>query len=120
MVNKKLHPKFNVPNQGAKNRSKVKDSWRKQRGIDNKKRVKKNFAGAEPTIGYKNPDSIRGLRFNGKRNLVVHNMDELEKLIDSKEKVDITLAKNLGKRKRQEMIKKVKGTDYRVTNGVGI
>ncbi|MEM0106653.1 MAG: eL32 family ribosomal protein, partial [Candidatus Micrarchaeaceae archaeon] len=65
MAVKKLHPKFLVPNVYAKNRSRVKDRWRKQRGIDNKKRIKKAFMGAEPTIGYRNPSSIRGTRKNG-------------------------------------------------------
>ena len=67
-----------MPNFGAKSRSRVKARWRKQRGIDNKKRVKKDFMGAEPTIGYRNPEILRGVRENGKRIVLVHNVDELK------------------------------------------
>jgi len=77
MVMKKSHPKFLVPNVYAKNRSRVKDSWRKQRGADNKKRIKKAFMGAEPTIGYRNPPSLRGTRKNGLPDVLVHNLAEL-------------------------------------------
>jgi ribosomal protein L32E len=61
-IKKKGHPTFNVPNFGSKSRSRVKARWRKQRGIDNKKREKMDFMGAEPTIGYRNPESLRGVR----------------------------------------------------------
>ncbi|MDE1811213.1 MAG: hypothetical protein KGH66_04175, partial [Candidatus Micrarchaeota archaeon] len=61
-MKKKPHPKFNVPNFGARSMSRVPERWRKQRGIDNKKRIKRNFMGAEPTIGYGNPKAIRGVR----------------------------------------------------------
>ena len=36
---KRKHPRFNVPNYGAKKRKRVMARWRKQRGVDNKKRI---------------------------------------------------------------------------------
>ncbi len=115
---KKTHPRFNVPNAGAKNRSSVPERWRKQRGIDSKKRVKKAFAGAEPTIGYGNPEELRGVRVNGKRIVVVHNMNELKDVISNPDmdEVDITLAASLSRRKRIELVKLADENKMHVTN----
>ncbi len=118
-MKKKTHPRFNVPNQGAVNRSRVKDSWRKQRGIDNKKRVKKAFAGAEPTIGYGNPEQLRGVRVNGRRTVVVQNVQQLKEVIENPDMTDydVTLASTLSRRKRIEMVKLAEQNKLRVTNG---
>lgn len=99
---KKPHPKFNVPNQGAVNRSRVPDRWRKQRGIDNKKRIKKDFMGATPGIGYKNPASVSGIRASGNRLVVVHNMAELQKLT-GKAGIEVAMAAGIGSRKKVQM-----------------
>ncbi len=117
-IKKKSHPRFNVPNQGAANRSRVKDSWRKQRGVDNKKRVKKKFAGAEPTIGYGNPESVKGIRANGKRTVVIQNLEELKQVIENPDMTDydVTFASTLSRRKRIEMVKLAEQNKLRVTN----
>ncbi|MFI5412702.1 MAG: eL32 family ribosomal protein, partial [Candidatus Micrarchaeales archaeon] len=92
---------------------------RKQRGIDSKKRVKKAFAGAEPTIGYGNPESLRGVRVNGRKIVVVHNMNELKDVIGNPDmdEVDITLASTLSRRKRIELVKLADQNKMHVTNG---
>lgn len=118
MVNKKVHPYFNIPNFGAKKRDRVKDRWRKQRGIDNKKRIKKAFMGAEPTIGYKNPDSLQGMKVNGKRIALVHSTGELEMLIkrsDAKS-YDVTIAKAVSARKNISLAELAEKSGLRVTN----
>jgi large subunit ribosomal protein L32e len=120
-MNKKRHPKFNVPNFGAKNRKRVKERWRKQRGIDNKKRIKKSFAGASPSIGYKNPDELRGVRANGKKILLIHNKNEMLNFINNeiekREEFDFILASNLSKRKRFEIIELAKQNAIHIANG---
>ncbi|MGC8648812.1 MAG: eL32 family ribosomal protein [Candidatus Micrarchaeia archaeon] len=119
-MNKKTHPKFNVPNFGAKNRKRVKERWRKQRGIDNKKRIKKSFAGASPSIGYKNPDELRGVRPNGKRLLLIHNKNEMLNFINNETKrisFDVVLAGSLSKRKRIELVELAKQNAIHVANG---
>jgi large subunit ribosomal protein L32e len=120
MALKKSHPKFNVPNAGAKNRSRVKERWRKQRGIDSKKRIKKDFAGAEPTIGYGNPESVKGVRASGKRALMVMNLEQLRELISSGEiqGYEITLSGALSRRKKAEMSKLASQNKINITNGV--
>ena len=117
---KRGHPKFSVPNLGAKKRSRVKDRWRKQRGIDSKKRLKKDFAGAEPTIGYGNPVEARGVRASGKRAALVHNAGELRELLESPDAAgyEVTFASSLSKRKRAELAKLAAGSRMKVTNGV--
>ena len=120
-VAKKRHPKFNVPNYGAKNRKRVLERWRKQRGIDNKKRIKKSFMGAEPTIGYANPMELRGVRADGAVAVVVHNVDELQGAIRSAEnggrKTDVTLASALSRKKRAAFATVARQHGIKVTNG---
>ena len=74
---KRSNPKFRVPNYGAPNRKGVKARWRHQRGIDNKRRVKKLNRGPLPKIGYKNSDVVRYSRPDGSFELLVHNKAEL-------------------------------------------
>lgn len=119
-IKKRQHPRFNVPNAGARNRSRVPERWRKQRGIDSKKRVKKAFAGAEPTIGYGNPQELRGVRANGRRAMLVHNANELKSMISNQgvEEFEVTLASALSRRKKMELTKLANDNKIRVTNGV--
>lgn len=118
-MRKKSHPKFNVPNFGAINRSRVPERWRKQRGIDNKKRTKKSFMGAEPTIGYQNPEPLRGVRVNGKRIMLVHNADELRRMVGARMLggYDLTIAKGVGMRKKIEITELANKSKLKVTNG---
>ncbi len=114
---KKRHPKFYVPNFGVKVR--VKERWRKQRGIDNKKRTTKSFMGAEPTIGYRNPEAIRGVRINGRRIVLIHNVPELERMVSKGESdFDVTIAKPVSVRKRIEISELASKKGLHVTNGV--
>ncbi len=105
MAGKRSHPKFNVPNLGAKHRKRVKDRWRKQRGIDNKKRIKKDFMGAEPNIGYGNPESLRGIRASGKRLKTVQNGRELQTIVQKEgaDAYDFAIGHAVSKRKRAEI-----------------
>lgn len=119
-MQKKAHPNFNVPNFGAKNRKRVKERWRKQRGVDNKKRVKKAFMGAEPTVGYRNPEALRGVRANGKRIVLITNINDLKEFLRNPEisNYDITLAGALSRRKKMEITKLAAEHMVNVTNGV--
>lgn len=114
-MKKKKHPKFNVPNAGGKRgKKRVKDRWRRPRGIDNKKRIKKRSAGARPKIGYKNPESIRGLHPSGKREVLVSNVKEIEAL--NPELHVIRIRASVGKKKRREILEKAKEMGIRVLN----
>lgn len=76
-IKKRDKPHFHVPNFGAPNRSRVKDKWKRQRGIDNKMRTKKAKMGPTPSIGYKNHDTVRYARPDGTFEFIVHNEKEL-------------------------------------------
>ena len=103
----------------SKSRKRVLPRWRKQRGIDNKKSIKRNFMGAEPTIGYRNPKELRGRRANGNRILIVRNPEELKMLIDKKSlnETDLTIAKGVSTRKRIVITEIANKSKIRVTNG---
>lgn len=107
---KKKKPKFNVLNAGF--RKKVKHRWRKPRGTHNKKRMKMEFAGAHPTVGYRNPVDVRGLRPDGFMEVLVHTPGELDGLKD----IAVRISSKVGKRKRQKIIIKAGSLGLKVVN----
>lgn len=119
VLKKKSHPKFAVPNYGTKRRKRLKDRWRVQRGLDNKKRRKKAFTGAEPTIGYRNPESLRNRLSNGNYGVVVHNIEELEGILKNPNATDfdVIIARGVGSRKRAEISESAARNGIRVRNG---
>jgi len=119
MLRKKKHPRFVVPNFGAKNRKRVKDRWRSQRGIDNKKRIKKSGYGKMPSIGYKNSDEVRFKEINGLMKFVVHNKDELNSILDKKD-YEVVLASELSKKKKAELQRLAEMHGLKVANKVKI
>lgn len=99
MVTKKSKPKFNVLNAGFKVR--VKARWRKPRGIDNKKRIRCDFAGASPRVGYGNAIEVRGMHPTGLFEVLIHNANELKAATGKAARI----ATGVGKRKRDELKK---------------
>ncbi len=118
VTEKRSHPKFNVPNFGAKHRKRVRERWRKQRGIDNKKRIKKDFMGAEPNIGYGNPESLRGVRASGKRLKTVQNGKELEAIVQNEgaDSYEFAIGHAVSKRKRAEIAKLAGNLGAKIVN----
>lgn len=112
---KKNHPTFNVPNFGAKHRKRVGERWRKPRGIDSKKRIKRSGYGALPGIGYKNSDDTRGFRPDGTVEVLIRNRKELESHT-KEENVSLVLAHGISTRKRLEMQKIAEQKGLRITN----
>ena len=110
MKKKKKKPKFNVLNLGFHKR--VKKRWRKPRGTHNKKRMKNKWAGASPSIGYRNPEELRDLHPNGHKEILVHNMADLEGLKD----VLVRVAAAVGARKRELIEKKAQSMKLKVVN----
>ncbi len=109
-MDKKEKPKFNVLNYG--HRKRVSSRWRKPRGTHNKKRMKMAWTGASPGIGYKNPDAVRGVRPDGTKEVLVHNMEMLEGL----DKVTIRIASKVGAKKRKEIEEKARTMKLKVAN----
>jgi len=78
--------------------------WRKPRGIDSKMRVEKRGQGHLVKVGYKKPESIRGIHPSGYWPVMVNNINDLEKIDNTKQAAII--ASCIGRKKRNEIIKK--------------
>ena len=76
----------------------VKDSWRKARGIDSKTRKKKKSGVKSPTIGYRGPKKVRGLHPSGYKEVRITTLDDLKKL--NKNKHALKISGKLGVKKR--------------------
>ncbi len=69
-------------------------------------------------IGYRVPQSVRGLHPSGYRDVLVHNLVELETL--SRETDAARIASGVGRRKRIEIARRAKELGIRILNGRGL
>jgi len=76
----------------------VKDSWRKARGIDSKTREKKKSGVKSPTMGYRGPKKVRGLHPSGYVEVRIITPDDLKNL--NKNKHVVKISGKLGTKKR--------------------
>ncbi|AWR97299.1 50S ribosomal protein L32e [Acidianus sulfidivorans JP7] len=93
------------------------EKWRRPRGIDNKTRL--GYRGFIPLVdpGYRTPKSIRYLHPSGLKQVVVHNVSDLDKIKDKKNEIIVTISSNVGLRKRLDIIRKAKELGLKLTNG---
>lgn len=114
MMNKKKKPNFYVPNYKKK---RIKRRWRKPRGIDNKKRIKRKEFGASPKVGYKNSSKNRGFHPLGIREMMIHNINELmEKARNMKEKWAVRIGCSVSKRNKESIRNKAKELGVKTLN----
>ncbi|RLI92201.1 MAG: 50S ribosomal protein L32e [Candidatus Altiarchaeales archaeon] len=92
----------------------LKDRWRRPRGIDSKKREGKRGKGKLPKIGYKKPTIVRGIHPSGFYPVLVHNVEELT-LINPEEEAAI-IASAIGRRKRNEIIRSANELNVTILN----
>ncbi|KAK8866173.1 60S ribosomal protein L32 [Kwoniella newhampshirensis] len=94
----------------------VKESWRKPKGIDN--RVRRRFKGQipMPKIGYGSNKKTRHLLPSGHKELLVHNLPELELLLMHSGKYAASIAHGVSSKKRIEIIARAKVLGVKVTN----
>ncbi len=116
-MNIKKKSKFVVPNYGAKSRKGVKNRWRHQRGIDNKKRVMRSGYGAIPKIGYKNDILKNGIGADGKQKVLISNSAELKGAMLIPD-VSIVLHHALSKRKKFLLQTEAEKAGLKVANKV--
>ena len=105
-------PKF--IRRGRNSLKRVKLSWRKPMGIDNKLRRREKSKGRFVSIGYGTKKEERGVHPCGLREVYVQNIKDLE-TIDAKTQA-ARLDSTLGKRKKTDLLKKADELKIKVLN----
>lgn len=92
----------------------LKENWRRPKGIDNKMRLK--VKGWPPTVnvGYRGPKSARNLHPSGYEEVLVYNVEELAKI--NPEKQAIRIAHTVGKKKRLQILSEARKNGIVVLN----
>jgi large subunit ribosomal protein L32e len=91
-------------------------AWRRQKGLDNKVRLKLKGWEVSPNVGYRGPRMARNLHPSGYREVIVHNLEELEG-VDPK-KYAVRIAHTVGTRKRMLILGKTEELGLKVLNPV--
>ncbi|MCS7141290.1 MAG: 50S ribosomal protein L32e [Candidatus Nitrosocaldus sp.] len=92
----------------------VKENWRRPRGIDSKMRLQVKGWPAIVKVGYRGPRVARYLHPSGYRDVLIHNVDELSKLDPARDAARI--ASTVGARKRAQIVSKAKELGIKVLN----
>jgi large subunit ribosomal protein L32e len=92
----------------------IKDQWRKPRGIDNKMRTELKGWPRSVKVGYRGPAAVRGLHASGYEEVMVWNTSDLEK-IDLDTQV-ARIGSAVGGRKREAILEKAEELNVRLLN----
>ena len=109
---KEKKPKFR--RQESWRYKRLKETWRRPRGLDNKVRRKVKGWPSSPDSGYGGPKSSRDLHPSGLREVRVFNVDDLSRVDPDLEAARI--AHTVGARKRIEIVGRAKELGIRVLN----
>lgn len=93
----------------------IHEPWRKPKGVDNHMRLSVKGWPHLVKIGYRVPKSVRYLHPSGYRDVLVHNVAELEKLSPDVDAARIVAG--VGRRKRIEIAKRARELSIRILNG---
>ncbi len=99
--------------QGSRHK-KVKNTWRKPKGGDSKMRKEKKDKPSLVKVGYKQPDSERGIHPSGYREVLVHNTSELDDV--NPEEEAIRIGSTVGGRKKEKILEKASENEIKVLN----
>jgi large subunit ribosomal protein L32e len=109
---KKKKPKF--VRQESWRYKRLKENWRRPKGLDNKMRRK--IKGWPPTVnvGYRGPKVARGLHPSGYKEVLVYNAEEIKK-IDPKTQA-VRIAHTVGKRERAKILTEARKRKITILN----
>jgi len=95
---------------------KIKPSWRKPKGIDN--RVRRRYKGQYkmPNIGYGTNKKTKHVCPDGFKKFVVHNVKELEVLLMMNRTFSAEIAHAVSSKKRKAIVERAAQLAIRVTN----
>jgi large subunit ribosomal protein L32e len=109
---KKKKPKFR--RQESWRYGRLRENWRKPRGLDNKVRRKVKGWPSAPESGYRGPKGSRGLHPSSFMEVRVFNVDDLAEV--NPEIQAVRIAHTVGARKRMEILDRAKEMGVRVLN----
>lgn len=109
---KRKHPTFARANYGRSSRSRIKDNWRRPRGIDNKKAFKFKYMGCSPSIGYGQPSDIKHNHPRGMPEILAQSPSDLSGAAE----VVIRIASGVGAVKREAIQKLAETMKLKVVN----
>ncbi|MHA2009355.1 MAG: 50S ribosomal protein L32e [Promethearchaeota archaeon] len=92
----------------------VKDSWRKARGIDSKTRKKKKLGVKSPTIGYRGPKKVRYVHPSGYEEVKITKIDDLKSF--NKKKHALKIDGKLGAKKRIVLMDYCQKRGFKILN----
>ncbi|RLI06767.1 50S ribosomal protein L32e [Candidatus Bathyarchaeota archaeon] len=92
----------------------IKESWRRPRGIDSKMRLKKKGWPPSPSVGYRGPKAVRGLHPSGYEEVLVYNVGDLATI--DPETQAIRIAGTVGARKRATILAEAEKRGIKVLN----
>ncbi len=92
----------------------IKDHWRKPKGIDNKMRQKRKGWPRTVNVGYRSPKSVRHLHPSGMEEVAVFNVGDLT-IVDPETQV-ARIGGTVGRRKRRFILKEAIELGIRILN----
>ena len=92
----------------------VPKNWRRPDGITSKMRINLKYRPSRVRVGFRGPKDVRGLHASGFEEVVVHNVNDLEKINPKTQAARI--GGTVGTRKRVDIGKKAEELNIRVLN----
>jgi len=92
----------------------VKDSWRKARGIDSRTRIKSKSGVKSPSTGYRGPKKVRGLHPSGYEEVRVQSINDFKDLNNKKHAIKVS--SKLGVKKRINVVDYAQSRGFKVLN----
>jgi large subunit ribosomal protein L32e len=94
--------------------TRVSESWRRPTGKSSRMRKKRRGWALSPAIGYGSPRKYRGFHPSGLKEILIHNVNELENF--SPDEKAIRIAATVGERKRLVIIEHAQQLGYKILN----